>query len=79
MFTDEYFTIAKNVRSKYPEIFNNLALYKNHQKLKKIELKTRINLTIDPVVYEKFKSYCSINGMKVSAKIEQLMKEEIQK
>jgi len=77
MFSREYFNIVNNIIHKYPEIFNNLSLYKKQSKLKKIDHKIRINLTIDPSIYHKFKQQCGINGMKVSSKIEQFMKKEI--
>lgn len=77
MFSENFFNMVTNIKYKYPEIFNNLRLYYEHKKLKKIEHKTRINLTIDPIIYHKFKEYCSLNGMKVSSKIEQLMKERL--
>ncbi len=41
--------------------------------------KTKISLTIDPDTHSLFKNYCSENGMKVSTKIEQLIKELMQK
>lgn len=78
VFTENYFNIARNIIVKYPEIFNNLKLYKEHKKLKKIDHKMRVNMTIDPVLYHKFKKYCSLNGMKVSARVEQLMRKELQ-
>lgn len=38
--------------------------------------KLKVSMTIDEHVYEHFKRYCKQNGMKVSTKVEQLMREE---
>lgn len=37
--------------------------------------KKRISLTVDEDTYRVFRSYCYDNGMKVSTKIEQLIKD----
>ena len=37
--------------------------------------KKKISLTIDTVIFEAFKRYCEQNGMKVSTKVELLMKD----
>ena len=36
--------------------------------------KIKVSMTIDDAVFSAFKSYCQDNGMKVSPKVEQLMK-----
>ena len=39
--------------------------------------KIKVSMTIDDHVYERFKDFCKANGMKVSTKVEQLMKEQL--
>jgi len=39
--------------------------------------KTKVSMTIDKDVFEAFKKYCQENGMKISTKVEVLMKESI--
>ena len=43
-------------------------------KLKKIDYKKRYNFTIDQDVMNRFRSYCSKNGIVMSNKIEELIK-----
>ena len=77
MFSSEFFLVVKEIHHKYPEIFTQLKEYKIRKNIKKIEHKTRINLTIDPIIYQSFKNFCECNGMKISSKVEQMMKETI--
>jgi antitoxin component of RelBE/YafQ-DinJ toxin-antitoxin module len=39
--------------------------------------KKKITMTIDSDVFEKFKGYCEQNGMKVSTKVELLMRDSV--
>jgi hypothetical protein len=39
--------------------------------------KVKVSMTIDDEVFAAFKNYCKENGMKVSTKVEQLMKENV--
>jgi antitoxin component of RelBE/YafQ-DinJ toxin-antitoxin module len=39
--------------------------------------KIKISMTIDDEVFLAFKTYCQQNGMKISTKVEQLMRENI--
>lgn len=39
--------------------------------------KTKVSMTIDKDVYDQFRNYCKQNGMKVSSKVELLMKETV--
>ena len=38
--------------------------------------KIKVSMTIDEHLYAQFKQYCKDNGMKVSTKVEQLIREE---
>jgi antitoxin component of RelBE/YafQ-DinJ toxin-antitoxin module len=40
-------------------------------------VKKKISMTIDEDVFESFKNYCKKNGMKISTKVELLMKETV--
>jgi len=64
---------------KYPEIFDALEEYDRTHRLKKINFKERANFTLDANLLATFREYCRKNGMKMSAKIENLIKEEIKK
>ena len=37
--------------------------------------KIKVSMTIEEEVYENFKNYCKRNGMKISTKVELMMKE----
>lgn len=39
--------------------------------------KVKISMTIDDDVFHAFKAYCQQNGMKISTKVEQLMRENV--
>ena len=39
--------------------------------------KIKISLSVDGAVFDSFRDYCYQNGMKISTKIEQLIKEEL--
>lgn len=39
--------------------------------------KIKISMTIDDEVFHAFKTYCQQNGMKISTKVERLMRENI--
>ena len=39
--------------------------------------KTKVSMTIEEDVFNVFKIYCQQNGMKISTKVEQMMKENL--
>lgn len=39
--------------------------------------KLKVSMTIDEDVFNAFRSYCQNNGMKISTKVEQLMRENV--
>ena len=39
--------------------------------------KVKVSMTIDDEVFAAFKNFCKQNGMKVSTKVEQLMKDNL--
>ena len=40
-------------------------------------VKVKVSMTIDEEVFASFKNFCKQNGMKVSTKVEQMMKENV--
>ncbi len=38
-------------------------------------VKKKVSMTIDTIVFEDFRKYCAVNGMKISTKVEAMMKE----
>ena len=39
--------------------------------------KVKVSMTIEESVFQAFKSYCQQNGMKISTKVEQMMRENV--
>lgn len=39
--------------------------------------KLKVSMTIDEDIFNAFRSYCQNNGMKISTKVEQLMRENV--
>jgi hypothetical protein len=70
---------AKKSIMLYPEVFDALEEYDRTHRLKKINYKERANFTIDSNLLSRFRKYCQLHGMKMSAKIEQYMKKELEK
>ena len=40
-------------------------------------VKQKVSMTIDKEVYDSFKEFCRVNGMKVSTKVEILMRDSV--
>jgi len=60
-----------------PEIFESLLEFEKTGRVPKFTYKKRYNFTIDPVIFNKFKDFCERNGMKMSTRIEQHLKEDV--
>lgn len=75
---DSFMRTVGLVIAKYPEMLNALEEYDRTHKLRKINHKERANFTIDSNLLKRFRKYCQKHGMKMSAKIEQYMKEELE-
>jgi len=74
--------LLKNVDlaiAKYPELFDALEEYDKTRRLKKINYKERANFTIDSNLLRRFRTYCQLNCIKMSAKIEQYIRKELEK
>jgi len=66
--------IAKNVVKNEPELFETLMEF---ERTKRIRTKTRLNFTIDKTVAAQFRKFCHQKNYNMSARIEQLMRDEI--
>ena len=61
-----------------PEIFESLLEFEKTGRVPKFTYKRRYNFTLDPNIFKKFKEYCEKKGIKMSTKIEQYIKENIE-
>ena len=75
---DSFMKKVDLVIAKYPEMFDALEQYDKTHRLKKIHYKERANFTIDSNLLKRFRKHCQKNGMKMSAKIEQYMRDELE-
>ena len=66
------------VIAKYPDMLNVLEEYDKTRRLRKINRKERANFTIDSYLLTRFRKHCKKYGMKMSTKIEQYMKDEME-
>ena len=57
------------------EIFKYYCVLVNNSMVNKI----KVTLSLSPDVLDKFKKYCEKRGMKVSSKVELMIKEELEK
>lgn len=76
MQSSKFLSIAKKIAGKDKEVFDTLM---DFEKTKKIRTKNRLNFTIDRSVASRFKKFCREHGYNMSAKIEQVMKEMVEK
>ena len=60
-----------------PEVFDALLEFERIKRVPKFTYKKRVNFTLDPELFKKFNSYCEKKGIKMSTKIEQLIRKEI--
>ena len=69
--------LADKVISKYPEIFSALEEYDRTRRLPKMKYKKRVNFTLDQELFREFRKVCEKKGIKMSTKIENLIKKEV--
>jgi hypothetical protein len=72
-------TKAKQLISRYPEVFDSLLEYEKTKRIQKLYHRIRINLTIDENVLKDFKRFCSKNNINMSRYIEARMLEGMKK
>ena len=61
-----------------PEIFEALLEFERTKRVPKFTYKRRFNFTLDPTLMKNFKAYCEKKGIKMSTRIEQHIREELQ-
>lgn len=76
MQSNRFLRVAKEVARRDAVVFGTLTEF---EKTKKIRTKTRLNFTIDKSLAARFKKFCREKGYNMSAKIEQAIKETIEK
>ena len=60
-----------------PEVFEALMEFERTKKVPKFTYKKRVNFTLDPELFRKFRDFCDKKGMKMSTRIEKLMEEDV--
>ena len=68
---------AIEIIKRNPEYFEALVEYEKTGKLPNFSYKKRINFTIDADTMIKFIEYCRKNAIKMSSKVEQLIRKEL--
>jgi len=76
MSSNKFQQIAKKIVNNNKTMFEELMEF---EKTKKIRTKTRLNFTIDKNIASQFKKFCRKKGYNMSSKIEQAMKEMMEK
>ena len=64
---------------KYPEIFSALEEFERTKKIPKFTYRKRIDITINEHIEREFRKQCEQQGSTMSRKIEEYMKQEIEK
>lgn len=73
----QLFNSIKKVVKENPEYFEALVEFEKTGKLPKLNYKKRVNFTINEDLIRKFRTYCEKRGCKMSTKIEQLIRKEL--
>lgn len=80
MLSDEkLIQITDRLLKEQPEIFEALLEAERTKRVPKFTYKRRYNFTLDPELMRKFKASCDRQSVKMSTRIEQLMRREIEK
>lgn len=77
IFDKKVFELAKKLPDIMPEPFEALEEYDRTLKLRKWDNKVRVNFTLSPEVYGKFRAYCEKNGYKMSTLVERFIKNAV--
>ena len=73
----ELIKTTERLLKEQPEIFDALLEFERTKRLPKFTYKKRVNFTIDSTIFNKFRSYCEKNGIKMSTRIEQHIREDL--
>lgn len=68
---------TKRLLKEQPEIFDALLEFERTRRVPKFTYKKRVNFTLDPILFNKFKNYCEKEGIKMSTKLEQYIREKM--
>jgi len=68
---------TKKMIKEQPEIFEALLEFERTKRVPKFTYKKRYNFTIEPGLFNKFRSFCEKKNIKMSARIEQHIKEDV--
>lgn len=74
IFDKKVFELAKRLPDIMPEPFKALEEYDRTLKLRRWGNKVRVNFTLDPNLYSRFRTYCEKEGYKMSTLVERLIK-----
>ncbi|MBI2549817.1 hypothetical protein HYV83_01395 [Candidatus Woesearchaeota archaeon] len=77
IFDKKVFELAKKLPDIMPEPFKALEEYDRTHKLRRWDNKVRVNFTLDPNLYSRFRTYCEKGGYKMSTLVEKLIKEAV--
>ncbi len=75
----EFIDVARKVINENQELFVALEELDRTGKLKKIKYKQRVDFTIDEDVMAKFRGYCRKRSIKLSNKVEDLIRDFLMK
>ena len=73
----ELLKYAREAIAEHPEVFAALEEYDRTRRLPKLKYKKRVNFTLDSELFREFRRLCEKKGIKMSIKIEELIKKEI--
>lgn len=76
MSSAKFMKIAKRIVKEEPQLFETLMEF---EKTKRIRTKERLNFTIDKSLASNFRKFCREQGYNMSLKIEQAIKQMMQK
>lgn len=72
-----YIDHARKVIKENQDLFNIFEELDKTGVYRKAKYKKRVNFTVDEEVFNRFRSYCKKNNIKMSSKIEEWMKKEM--
>lgn len=69
---------AKKVIRENQDLFNVLEELDRTGAYRKASYKKRVNFTVDEELFNRFRSYCEKKGIKMSARIEECMRKQLE-
>ncbi len=68
---------GKRLLKEQPEIFDALLEFERTKRVLKFTYKKRFNFTLDPLLVNKFRTFCEKKGFKMSTRLEQHIREDL--